>query len=193
MYSWDVVNEPIASNGAINESFYYQKLGLSYITDAFYLTRQLDPDTKLYVNEYFDDGINNKSDGLYNLVKGLIDKGVPIDGVGFEGHFYVGTVPDPDEIERNLRRFIDLGLEVAFTEVDIHIPGDKNATSIAQQAKDFATVFEVCQKLDKCVGVTIWGWSDRYSYSPAETPHLWDADLKPKPALAAVEDVLKSR
>lgn len=188
IYAWDVVNEAIDTTGVLNNTFFYERLGISYITDAFYLAKSLDPDAKLYINDYFTDGFNDKSNGLYNFVKQMLAEGVPIEGVGFQGHFYVGTVPS--DLEANLQRFIDLGVEVAFTEVDIHIKGEKNATALEQQAKDFATVFQTCQKLEKCVGITIWGWSDKFSYLPANTPHMWDENLVPKPALAAVKAVL---
>lgn len=188
-YAWDVVNEAFDSNGALNNSIYYEKLGVSYITDAFQLTRQLDPEAKLYINDYFVDGINAKSDGLYNFVKQMRAQGVPIDGVGFQGHFFVGEVPA--DLVQNLKRFIDLGIEIAFTELDVAITGPADDSALEQQAKDYASIFEACQGLDKCVGVTVWGWCDRLSYNVSNKPDIWDEDMKPKPALDAIKHVLK--
>lgn len=77
----------------------------------------------------------------------MIDEGVPVDGVGFKGHLYVGTIPDPEGFGENLQRYIDLVLVVSFNKVNTHIPGEKNSSSIAQQDKDFDAVLEVNRKL----------------------------------------------
>ena len=62
-------------------------MGDEYIADAFKWARAADPAAKLYINDYNVEGINPKSDALYDLVKTLKSQGVPIDGVGFQAHF----------------------------------------------------------------------------------------------------------
>jgi endo-1,4-beta-xylanase len=69
-------------------------------------------------NDYNIEGVNAKSDALYKVVKALKKKNL-IDGVGFQSHFIVGTVPTT--LQANLQRFADLGIEVALTEVDIRV------------------------------------------------------------------------
>ena len=69
-------------------------------------------------NDFNTEGINNKSDALLALVKSLKSEGL-IDGVGFQSHFIVGEVP-PD-LQANLQRFVDAGVEVAITELDIRV------------------------------------------------------------------------
>lgn len=107
---------------------------------------------KLYsINDYSIEGINSKSDTLYNVVKGFIADGVPVDAIGFQCHFYLGQVPDT--LQQNLQRFADLGLDVAITELDINIVGEKNATAFEQQAKDYWTVVNACVQTNRCVSV----------------------------------------
>lgn len=184
MYAWDVVNEVMEEDGTMRKSIFYEKLGESFISDAFKVAREADPSAKLYINDYSIGYSNNKSAGLYSLVKRMKAEGVPIDGVGFQAHYLEGTVPY--DFEAVLKKYIALGVEVAITELDIRSKGN-----ITQQANDYAKVYETCQKIPKCVGVNVWGWSDKYCYAPANKADLWDSNVKPKPAVAAVEAALK--
>ena len=63
------------------------------------------------------------------------------------------------------------GLTVAISELDIRIKlQGRSESQIAQdrlqQTKDFEAAFEVCAGVTKCVGVTLWGVSDNYSWIP---------------------------
>ena len=42
-----------------------------------------------------------------------------IDGVGFQSHFIVGEVPT--DLQANLQRFADAGVDVAITELDVRV------------------------------------------------------------------------
>ena len=108
------------------------------------------------LNDYSIEGINSKSDTLYNVVKGFLADGVPIDAIGFQCHFNVGQVPNT--IQQNLQRFADLGLDVAITELDINLHGPGNATLLEQQAKDYWTVVNACVKTSRCVSVVSALW-----------------------------------
>lgn len=129
---------------------------------------------------------------MYNLVKKMKAQGVPIDGVGFQGHFTAGNVPK--ELEDNLRTMSEeLDVEVAITELDIGIDAPATKAKLEQQAKDYAFVYNACQNVKRCVGVTVWDWCDRYSYDIKNLADLWDVNLKPKPAVEAVKNVLKRK
>lgn len=191
-YAWDVVNEVFEWNGTIRtDSVFYKNFGESYIADAFTLARKIDPSTKLYMNDYNIESMNGKSNDVYNMVKKLKAQGVPIDGVGFQSHFTAGNVPK--EFEQVLKRFIDIGVEVAITELDVQIKPPADKAQLEQQAKDYANVYKICKSLEKCVGVTVWGWVDKYSYTRATEADLWDVNFKPKPAVKAIIDVLKKK
>lgn len=189
VYAWDVVNEAIESNGQLRNTIWSKNFGESFIADCFHAARKADPAAKLYINDFLIEVINPKSTGLYNLVKKLKSQGVPIDGVGFQGH--LGTWGVSNDFIKNFQRFIDLGLEVAFTEVDIAIQTPADNGKLQQQAKDYAQLFSICQSVNKCVGVTVWGWTDKYSWNKAGQPCMWDENFNPKPAVAAVEAVLR--
>jgi len=153
-----------------------------------------DPKAKLYINDYNVEGKNQKSDGLYNLVKELKSKGVPIHGVGLQAHFILGQVPH--DLAANMERFAALGLDVAVTELDVRILLPTTDEKLAQQAKEYAIVFKDCLSVPKCVGITIWGVTDKHSWIPSVfngygDALLWDINYHPKPAVAAIEAALK--
>ena len=103
------------------------------------------------INDYGIESINSKSDTLYEVVKGFIADGVPIDAIGFQCHFTLGQIPT--DLEANLQRFAALGLDVAVTELDINLRGPANATALAQQAKDYWSVVHACVSTQRCVSV----------------------------------------
>lgn len=106
----------------------------------------------------------------------------------------MGTVPT--DLQANLQRFADLGLDVALTEIDIRGYTPINKTTIAQHAKDWAYVVGACKAVSRCVGMTAWGITDRYSWIPGTFPGqdyglLWDADYNTKKAYTEVIKTLK--
>lgn len=190
---WDVVNEPLNEDGTLRSSVWYDRLGESYIADALRTARAADPQARLYVNDYNVEGVNAKSTGLYNLVRRLQAAGVPIDGVGLQGHLIVGQVPA--SIQQNIERFAALGLDVEITELDIRIPVPADANELAQQATDYGRVVAACAAVTRCRGITTWGVSDGASWIPDFFPGygaalLFDAGFRAKPAYFSVVTAL---
>ncbi|RDX57112.1 endo-1,4-beta-xylanase C precursor [Lentinus brumalis] len=184
-YSWDVVNEPFNDDGTWRSDVFYNTLNSSYVSIALKAARAADPNAKLYINDYNIENSGAKATAMLNLVKQLIADGVPIDGVGFQSHFIVGSVPT--SFQTVLEQFAALGLEVAITELDIRMTLPETDTLLAQQAKDYESVVKACMNVEKCVGITIWDYTDKYSWVPstfsgqgAALP--WDSDLAIKPA-----------
>ncbi|MFC6085780.1 endo-1,4-beta-xylanase [Sphaerisporangium aureirubrum] len=193
VYAWNVVNEPLDANGAYRNSFFYQRLGPSYIATAFRAARAADPAAKLYLSEFGAEGLNAKSDGLYNLARSLLAEGVPLDGVAFQGHMVIGQIPA--DMVQNFQRFAALGLDIAITELDVRMPLPRTAAKDNQQAADYITMVRACLVVPRCKGLTLWTFSDKYSIIPwtfpsqgAATP--WDANMQPKPAYSAIYSTL---
>ncbi|GJC92613.1 betaxylanase [Colletotrichum higginsianum] len=142
------------------------------------------------VNEAAADDGSWRASVFYN------NAGAPIDGVGFQGHLIVGSTPGRSALATALRRFTALGLEVAYTELDIrHSSLPASAAALANQGRDYANVVGSCVDVDGCVGVTIWGFTDKYSWVPETFSGqgdalLWDASFNKKPAYTSVSSVL---
>jgi endo-1,4-beta-xylanase len=185
--AWDVVNEPFNEDGTFRTSPFYTAMGQEYIAIAFRAARAADPTAKLYINDYNTDGTGAKSDAMYNLVRTLKAEGVPIDGVGFQGHLAV-QYGFPTNMQQNLQRFADLGLDVAITELDVRMLTPTDATKEATQITYYTNVVKACMAVTRCVGITIWDYTDKYSWVPStfpgqDFPLPWDKSLNKKPAL----------
>lgn len=190
---WDVVNEAFEEDGSRRQSVFQQKLGDGYIAEAFKAARAADPDVDLYYNDYNIDGIGPKSDAVYEMVREFKEQGVPIDGVGMQAHLILGQVPD--SMQENIQRFADLGVDVAITELDIRMDLPRNASKDARQADDYTEVTEACLAVDRCVGITIWDFSDAHSWIPSVFPGqgaalIYDEDYRKKPSYWAVYEAL---
>ena len=202
---WDVVNEPMAYSGeGLDKNVFFQTLGEEYVAESFRLARETDPDAELVLNEQIS---WNEYDGLsatefIDFVRRLLDRGVPIDGVGLQGHMLMG-VPDPQALDRFLRRLADLGLFIEITEMDMRIGlFDDDADPFGAQADAYNMLAETLAGVPAVRGVMLWGaadshsWLDNFPPFDSEAPNhplLFDRDLKPKPAYLAFMHGLASR
>ena len=143
---------------------FYNTLGTNFVSIALQAARAADPAAKLYINDYNIEAQGAKATAMLNLVKSLQAANVPIDGVGFQCHFIVGQVPTT--FQANLQAFTALGIEVAITELDIRMTLPTTTALLAQQQKDYQSVIAACQNVKGCVGVTVWDWTDKYSWVP---------------------------
>ena len=206
--AWDVVNEAWTTpsktgDGAATllDSVFHRYLGPGYIDEAFQAARQADPAAKLYYNDYSAEGMNDKSNAVYEMVRDMKMRGVPIDGVGIETH--VGTpndTPAPAEIAKNMQRLAALGLEVVISEMDVNGCDGHGAEEMRGIYHD---IVEVCVRQPACTALTFWGVSDRYSWlnsfsesgcgGRSPQPLLWDNNYDKKPAYTGVMEALTGR
>ncbi|WP_415381927.1 endo-1,4-beta-xylanase [Halosimplex sp. TS25] len=198
--AWDVVNEAVADDGTMRDNLWYNAMGEQYLDKAFEWADEVAPDTDLYYNDYGADGVNEKSDAIYDLVSRMLDRGVPIDGVGLQLHA-LHDKPAPESVAENVRRFRDLGLDVQITEMDVAYtpaddPGDRDARW-EKQAEYYRAITEVC--LDEGVDtLVVWGvrdsdsWVSSWFESLTGDPLLFDAGNDPKPAYHAIKETLET-
>lgn len=197
---WDVVNEAIhdpdpegATPGLREESVWHRALGPDYLAQAFRWAHEADPDARLYYNDYEIEDLGPKSDAVYTLLRDLLAQGVPLHGIGFQGHLLNGW--RVTEAHRaNVRRFTELGLEWAVTEVDIRMRLDgapPTPEQLADQAEGYEELTRLCVTDPQCRALIFWGFTDRYSWIPgfrkgwgASLP--MDEEYLPKPAYHAV-------
>nr|BBC47920.1 xylanase [Penicillium sp.] len=190
-YAWDVVNEGLNDDGTYRDNIFYQYIGEAYIPIAFATAAAADPSVKLYYNDYNIESAGAKSTAAQNIVKLVKSYGVKIDGVGLQSHFIVGSTPSQSAQASNMAAFTALGVEVAITELDIRMTLPSTDALLAQQKTDYASTVAACAQTSGCVGITIWDWTDKYSWVPntfsgqgAACP--WDANLVKKPAYTGI-------
>ncbi len=196
VHAWDVVNEAVADSGSsLRDTVFRQKLGDSYIADAFRIARAADPQARLFYNDYGGEGLNAKAERIYQLVRDLRSAGVPIDGVGLQMHISAGSRPADADIAANMARLAALGLVVHISEMDVRInnvAGTEQARLEAQRAA-YHDVVRVCRMEPRCEAVTFWGFTDAHTWISGDRPLLFDAQYAPKPAYSGVLDGLRGR
>ena len=190
---WDVVNEAVLYQGAGNsavfrESPWFKAIGEDYIELAFRHTHAVDPDAKLYYNDY-NMTKKEKVDFVLEMVSEMRAKGVPIHGVGMQGHWMLEW-PSLSDIEYALRTFADAGIPVSITELDITVLPDPPSHSganvtdnveyaekynpysqsipdevLQKQADRYQEIFELFLKYKSNIErVSFWGTSDSQSW-----------------------------
>jgi endo-1,4-beta-xylanase len=191
--AWDVVNEAVADDGSgLRDTIFRQKLGDRYIADAFRLAREADPQALLFYNDYGGEGMNSKSNRIYELVRGLQAQGVPLDGVGLQMHLSANGRPSDASIAANMRRLGDLGLRVNISEMDVRISnvaGTRQARLDVQKGA-YHDIVTLCMAEPRCDAVTFWGFTDAHTWIAGDEPLLYDAQYARKPAYYGVLNAL---
>ena len=196
------MNEAI-DNTRMRDVAWRRLIGDDYIDFAFQFAHEADPDALLFYNDYGAEGMNPKSDRIYELVSDMVARGVPIHGVGLQTHITIGdTAPNaylsPENLTANLNRLGELGLQVQITEMDVRYAGNTTDDILRRQAADYHRVMDTCLASEYCTAFIAWGVTDQYSWlkdaryssNPNVEPLLFDADYQPKPAYYAVLDSL---
>ncbi|HDQ26534.1 MAG TPA: carbohydrate-binding protein, partial [bacterium] len=198
MNEWDVVNEAVRDGspyGYRSDDFYYQRLG-DYIPQAFRWAREADSHAKLFYNDYGNEGLNGKSNYIYNMVSNLKAQNVPIDGVGWQCHVGHNWRLN-DDIWENAQRLTALGLQVSVTELDVAIPVPVDAAKLQSQAKAYADMTFLCMTHPNIKRMFLWGFTDKHSWIPgftngaSDAALIFDTNYNKKPAYYAIETVLK--
>lgn len=196
--AWDVVNEPLDTLGSqVHENIFYQLLGPGYIAEAFELAHEADPDATLFLNEALVSKAGAKFDALLALTADLLDQGIPVHGIGLQGHFLTAA-PNHDELRTNIQKLAALGVVVELTEVDIIVrgPGDE-AARLERQRQEYFDMASACLAVEACKRITFWGFTDRHTwidsfFGPDLAPLPLDEDYKRKPAYFGLMDGLLS-
>ena len=206
--SWDVVNEVISDDpndpDGLRNSKWQQITGTAFIEEAFKLVKELDPTSKLYINDY---GTHSpaKRDFIYDLVVELQAKGVPIDGVGHQTHVTI-TSPSVELISDSIEKFASIGLDNQITELDVSIYSsdsekynsfDEIPDSIYEaQALRYKELFDEFKRLSEHISsVVFWGIGDEHTWlhnfpvqGRTNAPFVFDENLNPKLAYWALVD-----
>lgn len=210
IYCWDVVNEAVdIKSGDKDTDFscrtkydetkdnpWYITLGSDYVELAYKSARKYcDPEVKLFYND-FNVYQAEKLEAVYNLCKGLHDKGL-LDGVGLQDCWGL-DFPSLKTIETEINTLSDIGIEIHCSEMAISV--DKlSIDNFERQAKRYEEIFTLLQKLDTTGGgnaditcVTIFGLQDGFIFYDNDKTNycLFDSEFKPKPCFYSIQKVL---
>ena len=179
----------------------YKLCGDEFIAKAFQFAREADPKALLFYNDYNEcDPV--KSQRIYNMVKAMKQAGVPIDGIGMQGHYNIYG-PTEQEVDNALTLYRKIVKHIHVTELDIRTNEEMggalrfsregvNVTDSVKQhlADQYARVFRVFRKHKDVIDcVTFWNLSDRDSWlGAANYPLPFDTEYKPKLAYEYIRD-----
>jgi endo-1,4-beta-xylanase len=200
IYEWDVVNEAIdqTQSDGQRRSFLYTLNGNSpsYIDSEFVWTHQLDPNANLVYNDYDAEGtatgagVIAKSNFVYALVSGLVSRGIPINGVGWQCHL---TQFDTNGMDTNMTRLGALGLTVSITEMDDPISSATDTGQLSLQKSNYQAMMTMCLRHPNCKTFITWGVNDNQSWlGAAKAPLLYTGTttITMKPAYYGVQTAL---
>jgi endo-1,4-beta-xylanase len=210
--TWHVLNEPIADAnevaGGLRPSVWLRYLGERYIDVAFRTARQVDPSVELVINEYdiesVDEGQPRKRQAYLQLIRKMLERDLPLQGVGIQAHLR-GELPiDRDGVYDLVSQARALGLAVHVTELDIiddKLPGpvEQRDAIIAARAHD---LLEAIFSGIRPAAVACWGLSDRYTWVPIYFKRSdglpnrslpLDHDYRPKPLWQVIDHFCASR
>jgi endo-1,4-beta-xylanase len=202
VFAWDVVNEALDEHGHFKDSIWYNQPGIglsgkgsAYVEQAFRWAHEADPQALLFYNEAEGEGMNQKSDAIYAMVKDFKHRGVPIDGVGLQMHISQLDF-DTAAVAKNIARLTALGVQVHITELDVSLPVDSAGAAtkenLAKQAAVYRGVAHACLQNPGCTAIQTWGFTDKWSWIGSHSHGTrgaalpFDRAYKPKPAYEAI-------
>ncbi len=204
IYCWDVVNEAVEDSGEHilrQRSPWLQIIGEDFLEHAFRFAHEADPDCLLFYNDY-NESTPAKRDKIYELVKGLKDKDVPIHGVGLQCHWNIHG-PSIDVIRAAIEKYAELGLELHVTELDVSVFAFQDRrTDLAEptqemldkQAEYYDSIFALFREYSEIItNVTLWGSADDVTWlhdfpvrGRKNWPLLFDMKQNPKRAVKRI-------
>jgi endo-1,4-beta-xylanase len=204
--TWHVVNEPIDDPKGVvpglRPSIWLQYLGDRYIDMAFQLAHRVDPAAKLLINEYDLESVNGtapkKRQAFLQLIRDLVGRGVPLHGVGLQGHIMGQDQIDREGVSSFVSEIKSLGLSVDVTELDVidhDLPGPIDARDgiVATRAYDFLDSIFAAARPEI---IATWGITDRHTWVPIynkradglpNRPLPLDENYRPKPLWSVID------
>ena len=116
---WDVVNEALDDDGSMRRTAWDTIIGDDFVAMAFRFAHQADPQAQLYYNDYSEENAA-KRQGVVALIHRLQAEGIPVAGVGIQGHYGL-DYPALDQLDSTITAFAALGVKVMITELDVDV------------------------------------------------------------------------
>lgn len=200
IYSWDVLNEAIADGAklpddgdwtqCLRKTQWTESIGPDFVAMAFQFAHEAAPDALLYYNDY-NMNDKNKAGIAAAMVSDLRSQGVPIHGIGMQGHYSTDTALG--SVRNSLELFSQIeGIRISVTELDVGVSGSNGALSAAAEKKQalfYAELFTIYKEYaDIIERVTFWGYRDDTSWRKENCPLIFNKDLTPKEAFYALMD-----
>lgn len=173
---YDVWNEPM------HEQFLFNKCGWSLMDSAFVWAHRADSTATLYINEY-NVVAAGETDRFIEIVKGMLDRKIPVSGIGVQCHYQARPV-SPAMIKFRLDKLAALGLPIKVTEFDIGTVDRGLGVTEEKQAEEFTKFITAAFSHPAVKGIMLWGFQDGRHW--IADGGIVAADGREKPAAIAV-------
>lgn len=192
---WDVVNESLVCP----QTYPLFTPDRDYVRWAFQEVAPLfPPQTTLMINEVADFNFQPKSDRYFDQVKSLLAQGASIRGIGFQYHYFrrealdgylVSSACHPGKLLDTYEKFGALDLPLFVTEITIPSAGDGGEELQAEVVRDH---YRLWFSAPRMAGITWWNLGDGTAVDGENEAAggLVDAQLKPKPAYVALDQLI---
>ncbi|SPO29699.1 related to endo-1,4-beta-xylanase b [Ustilago trichophora] len=199
-FAIDVLNEVFDDSGnGFKKNGYFEVIGEEGYKEIFKIVKQKCPNYKLIINDYGMESANKKSDFAFKTIKSWLADGVGIDAVGLQFHVQLNN--KYEDMLASIQRWTKESIPVVLSEIDIPINLPPSKEDLEKQAQQYGNVIQAALE-GGAFGATFWGMMDSHTWFGTQTeqgmghgtkgaPLLFDAQGKPKPAVAAIVDVFK--
>ncbi|MFW6277524.1 MAG: endo-1,4-beta-xylanase, partial [Prolixibacteraceae bacterium] len=174
------------NNEMLLGDYYQERLGPQITAKMAGWVKEGDPEAKLFLNDF---GIltGQRLHDFAEHVKDLQNRGVPIDGIGVQGHAH-GEDFNRDSLQNALDALAQFDLPVRITE--LYIPGgrskfrkDRTLKPTPEEEKQFAQSMEdyyrICFAHPAVDAVILWGYWEGAMWMPASALYRDDWSLTP--------------
>jgi GH35 family endo-1,4-beta-xylanase len=183
------------NNEMIHGNYYEDRLGAGITKKMAEWAQNGDPDINLYLNDY-DILTGNKLDEYLAHIRGLLAQGVPIAGIGVQGHLHAESF-DRGELKRSLDSLEQFNLPIKITE--FNMPGQRSkyyqnrelkmtAEEERQKAKDLVDYYKICFAHPAVDAILMWGFWEGANWIPQSS--LYKRDWSPTPAAEAYQNLI---
>lgn len=187
MQEFDLNNEMILNN------YFRERFGPSIIDSMFTWSLDQKPNAELYLNEY---GIINDVllDMYINQIQSLLDQGIPVGGIGIQGHVFTADEPNdlgtfagdtvfsPDYLWNIIDTLAQFGIPIKITEFDFNAPDDST------HAEWIRVFYKTMYAHPMINGVIMWGFWEAIHWRPEGA--IFNEDFSAKPSALAYFDLL---
>jgi GH35 family endo-1,4-beta-xylanase len=183
------------NNEMIHGNYYEQRLGKDITLQMARWVKEADPHAVLFLNDY-DILTGARLEDYLKHIRGLLDQGVPISGIGVQGHLH-GDSFDPKALHQALAQLSAFKLPIRVTE--FNLPGQRSRfyqdrslrmteAEEKTKARDLAEYYRICFSYPQVEGILMWGFWEGANWIPASS--LYRKDWMALPAADAYRDLV---
>ncbi len=183
------------NNEMVHGNYYEDRLGPEITKLMAQWAHNGDPDAKLFLNDY-DILTGNKLKEYMAQIRTLLKQGVPVAGIGVQGHLHSDTF-DRNELRKALDSLAIFNLPIRVTE--FNMPGQRSKyltekiltmtpEEEALKAKELIDYYKICFAHPAVEGMIMWGFWAGANWIPASS--LYNRDWSPTPAADAYQNLI---